>query len=314
MKEKAQQSEEAKASKKKDEQNEMEMKSCVETHQIHVHNQRHHDIGVNLIRPTSSPSRVDTKTKIRMRLRDLDRIKSMKLDAALEEQLQETIGDESSPLQATTSMPQAPLLRNSVKFTDADKAEAEQEENERPPIETKTEYMVSKIFESHEKDLESNLKMYPTNVKSKLPNPKIINSIRPATSHTFSRSYQASRAKTAVLVKQASRPSSTLVPILFNRQKAMTAKVRPKTCVENSKILESNKLMSGSQLNLMTFREVDNLVNSIAQSKSYYNEHEKIQESKNMGIYRKLWLLKSKGEYHGSLLAQTRSIAPEIRE
>ncbi len=50
IKERAQMSEEARLEQIKAEANEMELKSCVECHQINVHNQRHHDIGMTLIR------------------------------------------------------------------------------------------------------------------------------------------------------------------------------------------------------------------------------------------------------------------------
>jgi hypothetical protein len=314
IKEKEQLPEQVRQEQKNAEQLNLELESCVETQLIHMQKKRFNDIGLSLIRPTSSPSRVDTKTKIRIKQRDLDLIKSMKLD----EEREILLRDEESEL----LIKQQPVTPKHIDIIPSDFNE------EIRRIELKSEVLVSKIFEFKEKDLETNTKMYPTNVKSKLPNPKIMSSIRLKTASSINTmSMFNTRAKSAKIKtlkedqEKNNQPklSQNLVPILFSRPKtAIESRHNPHRINDFSRDLNNynnnNKLISSAELNLMTSREVDELINSINQTKSYLTDYEKEQETRNKELYKKLWLLKSKGEYHGSLLAQTRSIAPEIRE
>ncbi len=269
---------------------------------------------------------MDTKTKIRLRQRDLDRVNALKLDPTIEDHLIEQLGEQPiNRVHKATTAPHAPpnrsTSRNTVQFNDTDEWDEDEEDEKRDSdtrgmIVLKPEMWVSKYFEAREHDHETNSKMHPTNVKSKLPNQKIISSIRPVTANPSGRFYQQlARSKSSMLSKpsQLATPQAPLVPILFNRPKTPVVRARPKTAVDNMRQSE-NKLMTGSQLNLMTYSEVDDLVNSIVQSKSFNTEYERAKEERNKEMYKRLWLLKSKGEYHGSLLAQTRSVAPEIRE
>lgn len=320
IKELEQQPAHIKAEIQRAEQTDLEMKSCVETQQLDMQKKKIQDIGMKLIRPTSSPSRVDTKTKIKMRQRDLDRVNAMKLDENTEELLNETLGFENN-LEDT-------VVTKNVKFSDSVGAQKEKPvavevtavENQDLKFddfqaieESKTEVLVTKMFQIHEKEHETNTRMYPTNVKSKLPNQKIINSIRPATAFTKAKSINSLVNKMAVSGEKSPR----LVPILFNKNKAVMLEkqklVRPHTSIVTMPP-ESNKLFNGSQLNLMTSIEVDELVKTIDRSKAFIDEYEKERDLMNKRMYKKLWLMKSKGEYHGNLMAQTKSVAPEIRE
>ncbi len=269
---------------------------------------------------------MDTKTKIRMRQRDLDRVNALKLDPTIEDHLIEQLGEppKNRSRPAAAPHPAPPSRSKSVVqlhdanddgWDDVEEADDEETTDTKGMIVIKPEMWVSKYFEAKERDHESNSKMYPTNVKSKLPNQKIISSIRPVTANPSGRFVQLARSKSSMMSKSVklATPQAPLVPILFNRPKTPGVKARPKTAVDTSRQPE-NKLMTGSQLNLMTHSEVDDLVNSIVQSKTHKNDYEKEKEERNKEMYKRLWLLKSKGEYHGSLLAQTRSLAPEIRE
>jgi hypothetical protein len=271
-----------------------------------------------------------------MRQRDLDRVNALKLDPTIEDHLNEQLGEQ--PVARRVKRPShtaggAADPRRSVQFHDNDDSFNDDSDgndgsnDHKGMIVIKPEMWVSKIFEAKEHDHETNSKMYPTNVKSKLPNQKIISSIRPATASPTGRLSQLTRSKSAKLTSAeaaaaiaagATSPPPPLVPILFNRPKTPVVRQRPKTAMDSVRGVDadhgSNKVMSGSQLNLMTYSEVDILVNSIVQSKAYHSDHERARDERNKELYKKLWLLKSKGEYHGSLLAQTRSVAPEIRE
>ena len=61
----------------------------------------------------------------------------------------------------------------------------------------------------------------------------------------------------------------------------------------------------------MTHREVDAIVDKIS---ILFDDSQAVKKKEDEKLYKKLWLLKSTGLYHGSLLAKQKPYAPEIRE
>ena len=71
--------------------------------------------------------------------------------------------------------------------------------------------------------------------------------------------------------------------------------------------------ISTDNLNLKTFQEVDRIT-EVINSGIVNMSTDPCKEKERADIYKKFWHLKSTGQYHGSLLAKPRLVAPEIRE
>ena len=67
-------------------------------------------------------------------------------------------------------------------------------------------------------------------------------------------------------------------------------------------------------LNLKTFKDVDRISDVITSGYRSLVPLDKARERQKDEIYKKFWHLKSTGQYHGSLLAKPKVMAPEIRE
>ncbi len=71
--------------------------------------------------------------------------------------------------------------------------------------------------------------------------------------------------------------------------------------------------LKADNLNLKTYTEVDKVIKVI--NRGYTSTPpDLIREKQKDEIYKKFWHLKSIGQYHGSLLAKPKVMAPEIRE
>lgn len=265
--------------------NSVETKSCIETRLLNRAEllfKRKEDSEFSFNRPTSSPSRVDTKTRIRLKQHDINKIRSQELEEKFNNILKE---NESK--------------KNKSAIFYEEKQEELIEESE-PYVEIiKPQKIISKIFEIQEKELKTNSSMHPANIKSKVPNPTFINPII-LKQNAFKKE---NRTKSAYL-----NTSNELTPIFFNRPKTNISKQKGKP-IYTPDPYETSKLASSDQLNLMTFRQVERIISTLngvfAPQKSKENENE---------FYKKIWTLKSTGKYHGSLLAKPKTDAPEIRE
>jgi hypothetical protein len=257
-----------------------ETESCVETRVVNRDTimSKYESTMSTLTRPTSSPSKYDTKTKIK---------------GKPQEYKNKYVIDEEEKIKSS-------LTESSTKF--------------------QTQTLVSKVFESSEAALQTNTNMHPVNVKSKLPNPKIIrpqtvpeNSEEPRWRFKSS-SFKIARSKTA---NQQSAEQSQQVPLLMGPKlntttNKLVVRSSRKTANENGEKKENNRLSSHDNLNLMTYKDVDRIVDTI---NSYYlHSPQKSQELQQADFYKKIWMLKSTGQYHGSLLVKPSSRAPEIRE
>ncbi len=172
---------------------------------------------------------------------------------------------------------------------------------------------VSKIFETNEKDLRTN-GMYPSHVNSKLPNPIVVTTSRPTSAIDTDSPSMASTSKTQLKSNTNGGLHSKSQASMVDRPKTpcerpKSAKKTVQTCV--SEIYETNKLTAHDDLKLMTYSEIDDIVKQVdIVFDSTQRENFRIQQAN----YKKLWQLKSIGQYHGSLLARPKPFAPEIRE
>jgi hypothetical protein len=85
----------------------------------------------------------------------------------------------------------------------------------------------------------------------------------------------------------------------------------PKTAVKVYENFETNKILSNDELKLMTYKEIDCIMSKM---NSTVDDTKVKEQKENEKLIKKLWLLKSTGVYHGSLLAKPKMLAPEIRE
>ncbi|RNA18151.1 CMT1A duplicated region transcript 1 [Brachionus plicatilis] len=247
------------------EKNLFDTKSCIDARVLdHIDPQLTSTSDNAINRPTSSPSRVDTKTKIRLRQDDLKSIKNFELEKKFD------------------------ILFN----------ESEPKMNRRE----KSQKIVSKVFETREQN-SATLQMHPINVKSKIPNPRIVSPVKIEYKKQPAKKESVNRSKSAFVQEN----QKEFVPI-FYRPKSNLLNRPPKPL---GGIIEVNKFIAGDQLNLMTNKQVDKIMDTFHASKLI---PKKSKEAIREDFYKQLWTLKSKGIYHGSLLAKPKSIAPEIRE
>jgi hypothetical protein len=206
--------------------------------------------------------------------------------------------------------------------------------------------IVSKVFETEERNLKTSLNMHPVDIKSKLPNPKIVNLIRPQTSFHDHKYMLMKNAKNSELglggVFRANNLPGPNDPRLYRSKSAFLTTNDVNRSVLNASYLTTNrsktpvtsrasnkrnelaqsaaelldsKLASHDNLNLMTFKEIDSIIEKISgyfgdgDSKAANNPKDPKQD-----VYKKMWVLKSTGQYHGSLLLRPKAVAPEIRE
>lgn len=270
-----------------------ETRSCIEmTTKSHRYLTANNDQS-RFKRPTSSPSRVDTKTKIKV---NINKFRSAPSQQQMSQQLKVATSAEASMQSLLSGVPQ-----------------------------TSTK-IISKVIELRETSKpKTNSCMHPVHVKSKLDlNPRII--VKMATNDELCDESKLSkkRTKSAFVskpnltqsLKQMRTPTAVdreLVPILFNRPKSNLpmSKHKVKLILDAPGMEQEDKLLPSDNLNLRTFKQVDKLVDQI---NGYLLESEKSKQLENSQFCRKIWLLKSKGQYHGSLLARPKSVAPEIRE
>ena len=179
--------------------------------------------------------------------------------------------------------------------------------------------------------------MYPMRIQSKIPNPKIV---RPQTvpsklkTENFVPNYINNAATNLLpvsLVNQnddddmafdakpppaVARCKSALPVRPQNAQRPRTGRSL-KTSFNSSSFIEPldfNNILSTNELNLKTYKEIDKIAEVIS---GYQIEPERVTKEKlkeKDEIYKKFWLLKSTGKYHGSLLGVSKTNAPEIRE
>lgn len=231
-------------------------------------------------RPQSSPSRVDTKSKVKLRENQF----STFFSSSQQQQQQQTQVESNALGQGAESFRSNNLNEHEHTY-------------------------VAKVFKIKETDLISNNLMYPRNVKSKLPNPKIVSQIRTASGRSVNRETSASTTRTMSTVCQEASVVNQLQPILFKPKPAL-----PKQPKRNANLIRPShidKLTTPNSLNLMTFQEVEKVVNTL---NGHVAHSEQNMEAFRTDVCKKIWLLKSKGQYHGSLLAKPKIIAPEIRE
>lgn len=282
----------------------LDSKSCIDAVSVNRHKVTD-DLMSNsfTLRVLSARPTFDTKTKIKLKAQDLSDLKFISCKNGSNEDL----------LNKTE-------IQNNKKLNN-------------PQI------LVTKVFESKESDLKTQ-NMYPMRVKSRIPNAKIIrpqtvpsklitdnfvpnylnntatNSLPPA--NLFNRDNEdddlafETTTKKATVVRSKSALPGRLVP--HNVQRPKTGK----TSFNSGSFIEpldfNNILSTNDHLNLKTYKEIDKIVDVISGSfvepdkvtKEKYNEKDE--------IYKKFWLLRSTGKFHGSLLAQHKTAAPEIRE
>ena len=250
-----------------------ETESCVETRVVNRDTilSRYESSMSTLTRPTSSPSKYDTKTKIKGKPQEF------KNKYVLEKDENISRGGDLS----TTA------------------------------VKLQTQTLVSKVFETEETSLQTNTNMYPMHVKSKLPNPKIV---RPQTVPENNRELEphktrVSRPKTAY---ESDLQQNAIPPFLMGPKLQVRASRKKKLSENGAELKESNKLASHDNLHLMTYKDVDRIVDTI--NGYYLDSSSQTQEVKKADFYKKIWMLKSTGQYHGSLLAKPCMRAPEIRE
>ena len=284
-------------------------KSCLETALVN-RNQNFFDLELKrsktfLVRPTSSPSQYDTKTMLRV------------------------TADEFQPFINLSNNNGNQLISPSMYTVTPKNPENQQPKSK--PIVTKT--AVTKVFETQSLPLKTNNSMHPLTVNSKLPNPKIVTPVRPKSS--FDRKTENQNEYRSFFTESESQP------IGLNSQNEMMKVQRPLTATDNRdrgpcplmtsqlqrrpplpkrtptksnqvfEKFETNKLLGNDNLNLMTHREVDAIVDKIS---ILFDDSQAVKKKEDEKLYKKLWLLKSTGLYHGSLLAKQKPYAPEIRE
>ena len=245
-------------------------------------------------RPTSSPSRVDTKTRVKINIEEISKLSMSDTDNDSSKQIIKNEDQRKELYNFASQNPQT---------------------------------LVTKIFESQETDLKSNTNMFPVNVKSKIPNPKIINMVRPLTVFGLNEKDKFSGNSLNMISynisgdnvhrKTSNEHIKSTVPVkavelkdnLLNRPKSST--IRRTYADVNLETIETSKLSNINNLNLMTYKEIDKVMDTI---NGIHSTPDIEEEKRKAEVYKKLWILKSKGHYHGSLLAKPKAVAPEIRE
>ena len=129
-------------------------------------------------RPPSAPSKVDTKTKIKRNQSSLTLNYRSSTDYNNKSGT-ETVRDDLDSNDGETLGKSTAL--KSIEFASKSKDLSTIHQEQQQPI-MQPHKIISKLFETQETNLKTNSKMHPVDVKSKLPNPKIINLIRPQTS------------------------------------------------------------------------------------------------------------------------------------
>jgi hypothetical protein len=284
-----------------------DIKSCLETALVN-RNQNVFDLELKrsksmLVRPTSSPSQYDTKTMLKV------------------------TSDEFQPFINLNNNNGNQLISPSM-YTITPKNQEIQHVKAKPIV---TKSAVTKLFETQNLPLMTNNSMHPLTVQSKLPNPKIVKPVRPKSSFDrktenkndyrsfFTESESQSIHNTNEMIK-VQRPETATE----NREKRpcplMTSQFqkRPplpkRTLTKSNQIFEkfeTNKILGHDNLNLMTHKDVDAIVDKIS---ILIDDSQSVKKKEDEKLYKKLWLLKSTGLYHGSLLAKQKPYAPEIRE
>lgn len=316
-----------------------ETKSCFEANELRKHDQDDEDLEDKLNlrrRPTSSPCYYDTKTKIKVHSNEF--INFMNLNKNRTEQTNNvnisSLSDhKTSTISGLESKAETPLPT---------------ETNERPKSrQINVKSAVTKVFESHEVDLKTDNAMYPPRVQSKIPHPKIITAKRPVSAYDLTSKltkkeafvdesknsfiskdkkpplpyqqtsqFQAQSSQVAIRAKTATErlPPPPLLQLQQHQQqhqqqhKQKHVKIKSNQVVEN---FETNKIISNDDLKLMTYKEVDEIMHRI---NVIFDIDKNDKRKENERVNKKLWLLKSTGVYHGSLLAKQKTYAPEIRE
>lgn len=308
--------------KSKHKTKDIETESCVETRIVNRDEitGRYRSYEEIIVRPTSSPSRVDTRTKTKLKPYDLIKWHQEQESSNLDFDNTAKKHEHRPRTTATTA-------------TTAIKLESRSLQQLRP---NQTQKFITKVFETQEAHSKTNLNMHPINVKTKIPNPKIVNLIRPQTTVSdkkenvvklargntattrvteASGSTKVQRSKSAHPMNQTNQnliENSLNTPFLI-RPKSHVNNLPPKTPKPlNTELSEqTNRLSSHNDLNLMTFKQVDRIIDTI---NGYLVSPEKTRELQEAELFKKIWMLKGKGQYHGSLLAKPKTVAPEIRE
>ena len=287
----------------------MDSKSCLETALIN-RNQNCLDLELKrskslTVRPTSSPSYYDTKTMLKI------------------------TSDEFQPFINLNSNNGDQLISPSMYTVRPKTPDNVQNEVKAKPIVTKS--AVTKLFETQNLSLKTNTNMHPLNVSSKLPNPKIVSAVRPKSSFErkmenqseFRNVFAESESQSAfihqpngnetVKVQRTQIENRQPCPLMISQFQKRPPLPKRTTNKSNELIekFETNQLIGHENLNLMTHKEVDAIVNKIS---VLFDDSEANKKKEDEKLYKKLWLLKSTGLYHGSLLAKQKSYAPEIRE
>jgi hypothetical protein len=262
----------------------------------------------NSLRVLSARPTFDTKTKIKLKSQDIANLKL------------------TNVLNKATSLDNL----NVQKFE-------QHEKNNKQTNNTQT--IVSKVFETQETDLKSK-DMYPMRVNSKIPNPKII---RPQTvpsklitdnfvpnyiNNTTTNSLPVTNInpvddddnafETNKPLNQRSKSAAASKPPLNNTNSSQRPRTGKSLKTNNtSSLLVTEPLVfdvTKDHLHLKTYKEIDKIADVISGHlvESDKSIKEKFQEKDD--VYKKFWLLKSTGNYHGSLLAKPKITAPEIRE
>lgn len=132
---------------------------------------------------------------------------------------------------------------------------------------------------------------------------------RPPVSPTVSTNILA-RSKSAVAPKFMPVP-----PQLPPRPITSMNHIKIDLIQKENTLVQLNKTfgLATDNLNLKTFKEVDKIVDVINSGCRSLTPNA-VKEKEKAEIYKKFWHLKSTGQYHGSLLAKPKVMAPEIRE
>ena len=124
------------------------------------------------------------------------------------------------------------------------------------------------------------------------------------------RSSEIIRSKSALVVPR-------LIPSQQQRQRTVINHLRtdPLLQFQHPQAKETPQLsFTAGNLNLKTFKEVDKMSELINSGYALMPPADLVREKQKDEIYKKFWHLKSTGQYHGSLLAKPKVMAPEIRE
>ena len=225
-------------------------------------------------------------------------------------------------------------LQNQIVASEVDENESDEAPEQSDP--KNPEIIISKRFESQESSLRSNVNMHPIHIKSKIPNPKLIRpqTVPVKTKIDASVSYNCVSTHSQLdsderetengseydlrrAAFDASRCKSALPPKLISMRRDTLFQQRPRTAHRfkidlNREPSIDSKFAAIDNLNLKTHIQVEKIVDAINGCLKVSPDANK--EKEKADIYKTFWSLKSTGQYHGSLLAKPRVIAPEIRE